>query len=603
MSTLPIDNNNQKIHLYQIFTRLYGNKKTSNKPWGTAEENGVGKFGDINESALTAIKELGMTHVWYTGVPHHALVRDYTEFGIDNDHPAVVKGRAGSPYAVKDYYSVNPDLADNPANRNEEFRELINRTHEAGLKVIIDIVPNHVARQYQGLNNPLGVTDFGAEDDTSLEYSRENNFYYIPNQGFELPDIPDHLAPLGGEPHPLLATPYLEYPAKWTGNGSRSAKPNVDDWYETVKVNYGVRPDGTKDFPELPECYRSKNAQQHADFWYAKDVPSSWRKFRDIALYWLEQGVDGFRYDMAEMVPVEFWSFLNSSIKMKNPQAFLVAEVYQPHLYRDYIHLGKMDALYDKVDLYDTLKGIIRGHTSTSEITRIQNELADIEPNMLHFLDNHDEQRIPCQAFAGSAEAALPAMVLSATISRAPTMLYFGQEVGEAGSEMAGFGQPTRTSIFDYIGVPAHQRWMNDGAFDGGQSTQQEIQLRNYYQRLMQVSLSSPAFKGGMSPLGIEQDSAHGELAHRLYGFVRNWKEHKALVVTNFDANSATTCPITLSEASFDALALPEGNYPLNCSLELSKSAVLRVHQGRAVLDMNIKPLASHIFELTSAAK
>lgn len=288
---------------------------------------------------------------------------------------------------------------------------------------------------------------------------------------------------------------------------------------------------------------------------------------------------------------------------MKNPQAFLVAEVYQPHLYRDYIHLGKMDALYDKVDLYDTLKGIIRGHTRTSEITRIQNELADIEPNMLHFLDNHDEQRIPCEAFAGSAEAALPAMVLSATISRAPTMLYFGQEVGEAGTEMAGFGQPTRTSIFDYIGVPAHQRWMNDGAFDGGQSSQQEKQLRDYYQRLMQVSLSCPAFNGGMIPIGIEQDSAHGELADRLYGFVRSWKEHKALVVTNFDANSATTCPIALSKASFDALALPDGYYPLNCSLEPSKSAVLRVHQGRTVLDMNIKPLASHIFELTSVAK
>lgn len=258
MSTLPIDNNNQKIHLYQIFTRLYGNKKTSNKPWGTAEENGIGKFSDINESALTAIKELGMTHVWYTGVPHHALVRDYTEFGISNDHPAVVKGRAGSPYAVKDYYSVNPDLADNPANRNEEFRELIQRTHEAGLNVIIDIVPNHVARQYQGLNNPLGVADFGAEDDTSLEYSRENNFYYIPNQGFELPDIPDHLAPLGGEPHPLLATSYLEYPAKWTGNGSRSAKPNVDDWYETVKVNYGVRPMAQRIFRNYQSVIEAK---------------------------------------------------------------------------------------------------------------------------------------------------------------------------------------------------------------------------------------------------------------------------------------------------------------------------------------------------------
>jgi glycosidase len=603
MPNSSISKPEQKIHLYQIFTRLFGNTNSTNQPWGTIEQNGVGKFSDINEAALASIRDLGMTHVWYTGVPHHAVIRDYSEYGIRNDHPAVVKGRAGSPYAVKDYYSVNPDLANDPAERNQEFKQLIERTHKAGLKVVIDIVPNHVARQYQGLSNPEGVTDFGAEDDTSLEYSRENNFYYIPDQAFELPDIPEHLAPLGGEDHPLLKQSYHEYPAKWTGNGARSAKPSADDWYETVKVNYGVRPDGSKDFPELPECYRHKDFADHAKFWNDKDVPSSWRKFRDIAMYWLDQGVDGFRYDMAEMVPVEFWSFLNSSIKLNNPDAFLVAEVYQPHLYRDYIQLGKMDALYDKVDLYDTLKAIIQGRDSTESISRIQTEHSDIEPHMLHFLDNHDEQRIPCAEFAGSAEAALPAMVISATISNAPTMLYFGQELGEAGEEHAGFGQPTRTSIFDYIGVPSHQRWMNNGAFDGGQSTEQELNLRRFYQRLMRFVQHSPAMSGSRLSLDIQRDERHGELRHKLYGYWRENKGNAALVIVNFDAHQASGEPISVSVDVINALGLIDGTYSLTCRLNPKVTAELSVSNGSGQVDIALNPLASHIFQIVATER
>lgn len=459
---------NQKYAIYQVFTRLFGNKNTRHVPWGTIEQNGVGKFSDFTDKALSEIRKLGMTHIWYTGVPHHALINDYKDLGISDDHPSVVKGRAGSPYAVKDYYSVNPDLAENPELRQEEFEALIKRSHDNGLKVIIDIVPNHVARHYEGLNNPQGVSDFGANDDTTLEYHRDNNFYYIPNSDFELPDIEPAFTPLGGEQHPNLSSPFIEKPAKWTGNGSRLSKPDFDDWYETVKINYGVRPDGLKDFPELPSDYAQRDYHEHYHFWESVDVPSSWIKFRDIALFWLDKGVDGFRYDMAEMVPVEFWSYLNSSIKMKNPNAFLMAEVYQPDLYRDYIHLGKMDYLYDKVDLYDGLKDIMQGKALTAIIPDIQHQMMDIEHHMMHFLDNHDEQRIASPEFVGNPNIAKPAMLVSALLSSSPTMIYFGQEVGEPGVENAGFGQPSRTSIFDYIGVPQHQKWMNHGAFDGG---------------------------------------------------------------------------------------------------------------------------------------
>ncbi|MDO8316897.1 MAG: alpha-amylase family glycosyl hydrolase, partial [Flavobacterium sp.] len=300
--------NNKKEVVYQVFTRLFGNKNTTNKPWGTIEENGVGKFNDFTETALQEIKDLGVTYVWYTGVPHHALIRDYSAIGISNDDPEVVKGRAGSPYAVKDYYNVNPDLAVNPANRLQEFEALIARTHKAGLKVIIDIVPNHIARKYEGKSNPVGVRDFGADDDTTVEYKRDNNFYYIPNTHFEIPDADK---PLNGEKNPLIDGKFAESPAKWTGNGSRMAKPDRNDWYETVKVNYGIRPDGSKDFPELPAGFDTKSYQEHFDFWKGKDVPDSWDKFKDIALYWTARGVDGFRFDMAEMVPYEFWSYMN----------------------------------------------------------------------------------------------------------------------------------------------------------------------------------------------------------------------------------------------------------------------------------------------------
>ena len=163
-------NQRHKIVVYQVFTRLFGNTNTTNKSWGTIEENGVGKFNDFTDEALEAIKELGVSHMWYTGVLHHAMVTDYSEFGLPGDDPDVVKGRAGSPYSVKDYYNVNPDLAEDPARRIEEFEALIARTHAHGLKVIIDIVPNHVARTYHSVTNPKGVSDFGASDDIAHSY-------------------------------------------------------------------------------------------------------------------------------------------------------------------------------------------------------------------------------------------------------------------------------------------------------------------------------------------------------------------------------------------------------------------------------------------------
>ncbi|MEM9322036.1 MAG: alpha-amylase family glycosyl hydrolase [Pseudomonadota bacterium] len=524
-----------KFVVYQVFTRLFGNTETNNVPWGTLEQNGVGTFSDFDDTALEAIRALGVTHVWYTGVPHHAVIRDFSAFGIGDDDPDVVKGRAGSPYAVKDYYTVNPDLADDPAQRLAEFDALIERTHAHGMNVLIDIVPNHVARGYVSLAKPEGVRDFGADDDTSVDYARDNNFYYVVGANFTAPEWPADYAPLGGDTHPLADGQFEESPAKWTGNGARAARPDFNDWYETVKVNYGVRPDGRHDFDDLPAGYAAKDCAAHREFWADKDVPDSWQKFRDIALYWTARGVDGFRYDMAEMVPVAFWSYLNCAIKAENPDAFLLAEVYNPTLYRDYLRLGKMDYLYDKVGFYDALRPVMEGRAGIDGLPGVHASVAPMADHMLHFLENHDEQRIASDAFAGDARMGVPGMTVSALISRAPVMLYFGQHVGEPGDGDAGFGDPTRTTIFDYWGVPTHQAWMNGGAFDGGGLNDDQRKLHDFYERLLKFARDDASMRGSYLDLHALNRADSDGYDDRLYAFARWNGDRRVVVVANFN--------------------------------------------------------------------
>ncbi|MDT7829208.1 alpha-amylase family glycosyl hydrolase [Pricia sp. S334] len=588
---------NKKQVVYQVFTRLFGNTNATNKPWGTIEENGVGKFSDFSENALREIRDLGITYIWFTGVPHHAVIRDYTRFGISNDDPDVVKGRAGSPYAVKDYYNVNPDLADDPAQRLAEFRALIKRTHEAGLKLLIDIVPNHVARDYEGASTPEGHEPFGASDDRSVEYARNNNFYYIPGEAFRVPDWRNGYQPLGGEEHPLADGTFDEDPAKWTGNGAREAKPDFNDWYETVKINYGMRPDGTYDFDTLPDGFESEDYRTHYKFWKDKHLPDSWIKFKDIAIYWLEMGVDGFRYDMAEMVPVEFWSYMNSHIKIKNPDAFLLAEVYNPDEYRNYILRGKMDYLYDKVEMYDSLKHIMQGQGWTDHIPVVKRHTADIEHHLLHFLENHDEVRIASPAFVGDAEKGKPAMVVSATMTTASIMIYFGQEVGEPASENAGFGSPDRTSIFDYIGVPHHQRWVNDGQFDGGQLSDAEASLRDFYRRLLNFTRQSEALMGEYQDIHFYNKEHTEWYNHHVLSYVRWSDDERLIIVANFDANDRFGFELKLPSDIVQKWELSDGGQRLTDTL-FGSEHILKVDGGRAEVRIDIDPLESFILKV-----
>lgn len=588
----------KKTVVYQVFTRLFGNANTTNKPWGTIEENGVGKFNDFTEKALKEIKDLGVTHIWYTGVPHHNVITDYTEYSISNDDPDVVKGRAGSPYAVKDYYNVNPDLAENVENRLEEFQDLIKRSHNVGLKVIIDIVPNHVARNYKSISKPEGVKDFGEDDNKTLPYHVHNNFYYTPKESFKLPNWEHGYEPLGGEDHLLLDGEFDENPAKWTGNGARASQPNMGDWYETVKVNYGISPEGKKDFDSLPEGFENEDYKKHFDFWNDKTVPNSWMKFKDIALYWLNMGIDGFRYDMAEMVPVEFWSYMNSHIKIKNPEAFLLAEVYNPSLYRDYIRKGKMDYLYDKVQLYDTIKNIMQGHGKTDHIPPILKDLKDIEHHMLHFLENHDEQRLASPDFAGNAEKGKPAMVVSATSTTAPTMIYFGQEVGEDGSEETGFGDPTRTSIFDYVGVPAHQRWMNEKHFDGGQLTDEEKSLRDFYKRLLNFTINSDALTGYYADIHLYNREKTESYTDKVLSFVRWSHDEKLIIVSNFDSEKSQEFQLKIPKDIIEPMGVEDGEFVLQDELYKQLKLELIVVNGLGRINIKLEPLESFILKI-----
>ena len=583
--------------IYQVFPRLFGNTNTTNKPWGTITENGTGKFSDFSDKALQEIKDLGVTHIWYTGVPQHALITDYSSFGISADDPDIVKGRAGSPYAVKDYYNVNPDLADEVENRLEEFKALIARTHKTGLKVLIDIVPNHVARNYEGKSTPSGSAPFGSADDVTVDYARNNNFYYILNSEFKVPNWENGYLPLGGENHEISDKNFVEVPAKWTGNGSRDAQPKMNDWYETVKVNYGVRPDGSYDFEKLPDDFGNADYKRHYDFWQDKSIPDSWIKFKDIALYWMELGVDGFRYDMAEMVPVEFWSYMNSHIKVKNENTLLLAEVYQPGLYRDYIKKGKMDYLYDKVELYDSLKHIMQGHGWTDHIPKVLEGLQDIEHHMLHFLENHDEQRIASPEFAGDASKGMPAMVISATSSTSPTMIYFGQEVGEPGAEMAGFGNKSRTSIFDYVGVPHHQRWVNNKKYDGGQLSESEKKLRDFYKRLLNFTISSEALMGEYQDIHYFNKEQTEGYDHKVLSYVRWSDTERLIVVSNFEATDSRVFDLKIPEEIVKIWNLKDGSHQVEDALYGSKKE-LRIKNGVGKIAVSLEPLQSYIFKL-----
>lgn len=589
-----------KIIIYQMMTRLFGNKNTNNIKYGTCKQNGVGKFKDITTKALQELKKLGITHVWYTGVLEHAIMADFTKYGIPLDDADVIKGRAGSPYAIKDYYDVNPDLAVNVKNRMKEFQSLISRTHKNGLKVIIDFVPNHVARKYISDAKPKGVKDLGASDDKTKAFDPNNNYYYLPGKSLEVPKY----NPLGkNETFPTEDGKFDETPAKVTGNDQFINNPGVGTWFETVKLNYGVD--------------IQNGRKRHFD-----PVPNTWHKMVAILKYWAKKDVDGFRCDMAEMVPVEFWEWAIPQVKKVKPSILFIAEIYNPNEYKNYIKRGKFDYLYDKVGLYDSVKGLIKPKNKGARVKGIYyswRKVRDFAGNMLSFLENHDEQRLAHKYFAKDPFNAIPGMVVSATIFNGPVMIYFGQEVGEPGKGAEGFGgKDARTTIFDYWGVPEHQKWMNGGKFDGGGLSAEQKKLRATYQKLFKLVRANEAIReGNYYDLNFCNGKKQTENFNdsKVYTFIRYTKNQAMLILVNFQRdkkdpekpyNGKTF--IKVPAKAWENMGLePSGKYVLkdvfgsDTTIEFEAADVTNRADVKVGVPIDIKPYTSYIFELKKA--
>ena len=464
------------MNIYQLFPRLFGNKQTEFQLNGSKAENGCGTFNDIDETALEAIKDLGFTHIWLTGILEHASESTGT-------HPDITKGRAGSPYAVTDYRAIDPDLG-----TMKDFESLVERIHQHGMRVIIDFIPNHLARQSKGFD--------------------ACNFYYCEGQGFV-------------SPRRVADQPYEEFPAKATGNNVFAPNPSINDWYDTVKLNY--------------------------------DCHGTWEKMLDILLFWCGKQVDGFRVDMAEMAPVAFWHWLIENLR-KDYKPLMIAEIYQPDLYKPFLEAG-FDYLYDKVGLYNTLERVLCEGHEAKEISQVWKDLDEMDAHMLRFMENHDEKRLASPQFVGDAFAALPAVSLSALMNMGPFMIYNGQESGETASGAVGYsGDDGRTSIFDYCRMPEHQKWMNGGKFDGGGFNDAQKKLFGYYRRLLHFRREHPAISEGKfydlmwcNPWYMNFDPQF------VYAFLRYSESERLLVVVNFNHSEARDVEVKIPH---DALAM-----------------------------------------------
>lgn len=521
----------QKPIIYQLLPRLYTNYCERPQYNGTIMQNGSGKLNHITSKILDEIRAIGATHVWYTGVIEHAHDADYTKYGIPRHNHHIIKGHAGSPYAITDYYDIDPDLAEDVDARIEEFEALIRRTHEAGLKAIIDFVPNHVARQYHSDRCPSGIQDLGAGDNTEMFFSPTNNFYYITRQQFS----PQQVSLGDG------ADRYIEFPAKASGNDCFTAFPGKYDWYDTAKLNYGVDP---------------WNGSRHFD-----PIPPTWMKMLHILRYWAAKGVDGFRCDMAHMVPIEFWHWAITNVKERYPEVKFIAEMYDIGLYRPFIEYGRFDYLYDKVNLYDTLCGIETRDVSAANITSCWQTVEGIAPNMLNFLENHDEVRYASRYYAGDAQRVLPALVVSAMINRGPMMIYAGQELGETAEGAVGYsGDDGRTSIFDYCVIPSLQHWLNKGACNG-LLTHEQLRLRALYSRVLNLCNQERAISDGdFFDLMYVNYSSEGFNPHRHFAFMRHHGDETLIIAVNF-GDCPTEMHLNIPDLAFNMYDIKRGDY------------------------------------------
>jgi glycosidase len=520
----------EKLIIYQLFPRIFSNTNGNCVPWGSYQQNGSGKFNDFTPHVIRSIKELGVNCLWLTGVIEHATKTDFSAYGIQPDNPNVVKGEAGSPYAIKDYYDVNPALAVSVPDRMKEFESLVKRIHREKMKVIIDFVPNHTARVYHSDAAPKGVDDFGARDNFNMKFARDNNYYYISNQQF-YPSI--NLAAEGTKP-------YVEFPAKATGNDCFTAFCGPNDWYETVKLNYG------HDYNDNSDHFNP--------------IPDTWKKMLAILKFWASKGIDGFRCDMVFMVPLAFWHWAIPQVKSVYPHLLFIGEIYDVGLYRPFLDYGCFDYLYDKVNLYDTLVGIETHGWSAAQLTGCWQTVDGIGDRMLNFLENHDEVRFGSRAYAGDSLRVIPSLVTSAMMSKGPFLIYYAQELGEQARDNEGFaGDNDRTTIFDYWSISTLRRWYNNGECNDELLSPHERWLRNVYRTVLTLCNEREAIRdGAFFDLMYANLRLPGFNPHSNFAFLRYKGDDILLIIANFSREESHVS-LQLPDAAFDAAGLQEG--------------------------------------------
>ncbi len=565
--------------IYQLLPRLWGNSCESPAERGSLEDNGTGKFSGIDSPSLEYLKWLGCTHIWYTGIIRHATKT--ASGGCRPSHPQFVKGEAGSPYAISDYFDVNPYLADDPDRRMEEFEALVERTHRAGMKVLIDFVPNHVSRDYgdfsTGTSNPV----LGRGDDVSVHWTQNNDFFYYPGQSLELPDktafteecdslaagdfdrkytllpawlvsqakdIFEHASPEDYNAflsrNRQLLSPYRENPARATGN-SYTPSPTVNDWYETIKINY---------------------CDSHSQ---------TWDKMLSVIEFWTGKGVDGFRCDMVELVPWQFMQWLIASVKAAHPDIIFIAEVYKKELYRKYIREVGFDYLYDKSGMYDTLRTVVEANLSSfgmpielwqsaRGITRNWQSLGDLQPYMLNFLENHDEQRFASDFFGKAAKNSIAPLTVSLYLNRAPFMVYMGEEMGERGMDREGFsGCDGRTSIFDWwspASLRALKKVIGERLYLTDSPWPEELEgyrpfFREFTDMVRFASADDAVRKGMTYDLCYCNTNSDGFDIDRHFAFLRDCGDETLLFVANFSLREARM-KISIPAHAFEWLEL-----------------------------------------------
>ena len=539
-----------KSIIYQIFPRYWGDRAGKQKKGGTLDENGCGKFSNIDRESLDYFKSLGVTHLWLTGIVRHATGE--STGGCTASSPDWVKGRAGSPYAITDYYDVNPYLADKPERRMEEFKDLLKRVHNAGLKVIIDFVPNHVARDYTSFTAlhpaPTGMPSLGSDDDKSVHWREENDFFYYPGTELKLP---------------IKSQTYKELPALASGN-AYTAEPAVNDWYDTIKINYCDTHTGT------------------------------WDKMLDIVRFWAGMGVDGFRCDMVELVPADFFTWLIREIHKQYPEIVFIAEVYQKELYSKYIREVGFDLLYDKSGMYDTIRAIVQKNTddsgvpveawqSTRKITWNWQSLGDLQPYMLNFLENHDEQRFASDFFGKDARNVFAALYASLYFNRASFMIYSGQEVGERGMYQEGFsGKDGRSTIFDwYTSDKVRKLWRYIHGDMKALDRKDVALLERYRSALTQATGNRAVISGSTYDLCYCNLSSDGFCVDRHFAFLRDCGDDTVLVACNF-SNVDAEMELSIPEHAFQWLELNETetlnhNNPIHLKVPAMDAAVVKL--------------------------